>query len=352
MGSAFVTVRTILSRSSSELLGYLDGLRKMPNQATTLFYALSSNASELQPFVSRLSTLCENSVGCLSSPLQTAEGVVACSLAFLKSDQCIPFRIDPGMQLSSRGGTSATTILYFSDSSFDGNFEHYLNPLTFGLVGASTPFVTGKPFTLMHNDKIYSDGAVGIALRDTPRPRLRALSPLFQTIKTGLTVTSAGGNLVHQLNGAKATRSLLEAIHDARLNTHASKDDEFFLSVQTDGGDEIILPITSGDPARGSISVDSSWGPSIGSTVKLLHRPHNMSPEAPWNVIPTPSNPLITFSPSSLENLHQFRDRCDDDWQRFPDCFFATSDNGFHLKDGKEVWKCKSSGILAALDWQ
>ena len=37
--------------------------------------------------------------------------------------------------------------------------------LQIGLVGAMTPFMTGSPHTLFLNNKVYSGGAVGLAIR-------------------------------------------------------------------------------------------------------------------------------------------------------------------------------------------
>src|ERR1700722_3453330 len=63
--------------------------------------------------------------------------------------------------------------------------------LKVGLIASSTPFITGRPVTLFHNDKIYSSGAVGVALtglqKDTPRPRIDF--PELMAISEGLTIT-------------------------------------------------------------------------------------------------------------------------------------------------------------------
>jgi small ligand-binding sensory domain FIST len=37
-----------------------------------------------------------------------------------------------------------------------------------GLVSTATPFLTGRPNTLFHNDRIYDSGTVGIALPSAP----------------------------------------------------------------------------------------------------------------------------------------------------------------------------------------
>lgn len=39
-----------------------------------------------------------------------------------------------------------------------------LTELQIGLIGSSTPFITGRPFTLFQGSSIYSDGAVGLAI--------------------------------------------------------------------------------------------------------------------------------------------------------------------------------------------
>lgn len=42
--------------------------------------------------------------------------------------------------------------------------------LQFGLVSSSTPFLTGRPFTLFHNTNILSSGAVGLCLHSSGNP--------------------------------------------------------------------------------------------------------------------------------------------------------------------------------------
>lgn len=37
-----------------------------------------------------------------------------------------------------------------------------------GMICSSTPFVTGRPFTMFLNDRVYSEGAVGVAISGVP----------------------------------------------------------------------------------------------------------------------------------------------------------------------------------------
>jgi len=32
------------------------------------------------------------------------------------------------------------------------------------MICSSTPFITGRPFTMFYNDRVYSEGAVGVAI--------------------------------------------------------------------------------------------------------------------------------------------------------------------------------------------
>jgi hypothetical protein len=74
-------------------------------------------------------------------------------------------------------------LIYFSDDAPEGltnslqafpnankvSWPQTLNAIQLsgeklGLIASSTPFITGRPFTLFENKRIHSTGAVGIAL--------------------------------------------------------------------------------------------------------------------------------------------------------------------------------------------
>jgi hypothetical protein len=59
-----------------------------------------------------------------------------------------------------------------------------------GLFCSSTPFVTGRPYTLIHNGSVHSSGAVGIALSAGPRPALKTAYPGLRAITPPLKVTA------------------------------------------------------------------------------------------------------------------------------------------------------------------
>jgi hypothetical protein len=58
-----------------------------------------------------------------------------------------------------------------------------------GLFGSSTPFVTGRPYTLMYNGSVNSSGAVGLALSAGPLPALQTAFNGLRAISKPLKVT-------------------------------------------------------------------------------------------------------------------------------------------------------------------
>jgi hypothetical protein len=54
-----------------------------------------------------------------------------------------------------------------------------------GLIGSSTPFVTGRPVTLLQNSSVLSEGAVGFAVRvpfSIPREIFQGLEPISDVL--------------------------------------------------------------------------------------------------------------------------------------------------------------------------
>ncbi|EJD50793.1 hypothetical protein AURDEDRAFT_159938 [Auricularia subglabra TFB-10046 SS5] len=232
-----------------------------------------------------------------------------------------------------------------------------------GLAASHTPFVNGLPFTLFKNGSVITDGAVGLALQGPKRLHSSFNLGGFRAISSPVKVTSARGNIVHTLGKDKATRHLLAAIHGAGLSTESSKDDDFYLalfprgdsaSTPTDTSSyDAVLQINSGDPSRGSIAVESEWGPSMGDYVQILHR--SLSAEATTHLrdVRTENNsPLLRFSATTLEQLYEGRDRAPDELIDVSGIFEACSENGFVVYSGARLpWTCKFPGVTAALEF-
>ena len=77
-----------------------------------------------------------------------------------------------------------------SSTPFRASWNNHLFFWKLGLFCSSTPFVTGRPYTLIHNGSVHSTGAVGIALSAGPRPALQTAYPGLRAITPPLKVTA------------------------------------------------------------------------------------------------------------------------------------------------------------------
>jgi len=138
----------------------------------------------------------------------------------------------------------------------------HLSSVQIGLLSAPTPFLTGRPHTLIHGKDIHSTGTVGIALRNQFRTEVNfGLKPLTSdfTIATYVShlcpwlTCSAQGNLLLSIEegSGNPTQTLMAAIQKRDAGSLSNKDEEFFLRI----GDRMIK-ILSGDPSRGALSLD------------------------------------------------------------------------------------------------
>ncbi|KAF8886103.1 hypothetical protein CPB85DRAFT_1420049 [Mucidula mucida] len=266
---------TVVSRSASAVLQHIQKLSGSFTRHTLLF-ALSPNvaSTDLSNIVSNITALSKNSVGCLAAPTHGPD-LITCSLAFFDADSCIPFRstiagtpipqvgrwhsfrkkdelsdslenVDWEDVWSRRTSTDPlpdelqgveyppdiNAVVYFTDSSSQGltsSLSQLPNAARLGLIATSTPFITGRPFTLFHNSNIYDSGAVGLALIN--RPRLTSTLDFLglSALSEPMTVTQSKGNLVNTLDGRNPTQLLLDALKKKGMNVATSrwfKDDE------------------------------------------------------------------------------------------------------------------------------
>ncbi|KAJ3483644.1 hypothetical protein NLI96_g6173 [Meripilus lineatus] len=203
-----------------------------------------------------------------------------------------------------------SSVIYLSDSAPEG-LTKSLSALTgasqVGFIASSTPFTTGRPFTLFHNTNIYSSGAVGVCIASPVTGHVRVNFPRLQSITESLTVSSSEGNLVHALDESNPSRLLLNAIekfNSARAEgcLPLDKGDDFYLGVScgpTSSKDCIhqVYHIISGDPSRGSIALEGEDSPAPGTRVKVRD---------PFQSYPSP-NPNTPISPS-IATLHRSTD--------------------------------------------
>ncbi|RUS23240.1 hypothetical protein BC937DRAFT_90187 [Endogone sp. FLAS-F59071] len=193
--------------------------------------------------------------------------------------------------------------------------HHFSQSVKLGLIATSTPFITGRPYTLFHNARVLSGGVVGFAVTEEEEPNAGAWSEeeglgivtgvgeveirhpgLESELVTRLgdyTKVIAGnnqtsslsrpippslrsrGNIILELDDTRATQLLFDLVNKVP-SASTSKDKEFYLAVApsgTEGIEEtamVVNRITSGDPIKGNMAVDTVRDLVPGQYVQVM----------------------------------------------------------------------------------
>lgn len=410
---ALPTLRTYVAPTTRSLLQHLSRSPAIPSSSVNLF-ALSARADELQDAVAYLTTL-PNSIGALTaSPYKG----VQLAIASYPTTSCLPFRstipgvpqaevgrirtyrpptrgdkasearldnvlsggaVDWNDALSESGSlelppdlqhirnkSTVSSFLYLSDGAPEGLLNslglHFPVASQIGLIGSSTPFITGRPFTLFQGSSIYSDGAVGLAIFNQESQRTSVNFKNVRAVSRPMEVTQAQTNLVETLDHGNPVESLLLAM---KSSGSMNKDQDIYLAV-LDGSPAIdsnaselriynysrVYRITAGGPSRGSILLDAAEGPQTGTKVQFVviasQKPSPSSIPAS-QVVPTVTLSLI--SDSDMQTVPT-----DPEVREIDNVFLGTSENGFILGSGEEgsskrPWICTVPGTTSSLQW-
>ncbi|KAJ3909032.1 hypothetical protein F5879DRAFT_188923 [Lentinula edodes] len=413
---------TIISRSSASVLSRLQRIKSQyASTPHTFLFALSATtqSSELSSLVDTLMDFSStSSLGCLSAPLSS--GYISCSIALFDPKNAISFRstiagqektqvgrwhafrrkderkeedltllegtVDWDRLWKSNGrGTRkdlpdeltrldaehASSILYFSDLSPEGLSsaisESFPGASQLGLLASSTPFITGRPVTLFHNQQILDSGAVGVAFT-TPKSLHFDIPDDIQPLGDPLDVTGSEGNLINTLNFSNPTQLLLSRIRAAGIDTTSFtairfKDDmEFYLSVLPSLSPSVSAPyqlhaITAGDPSRGTLSLNTqSMAPPAGARVQFFHR-RSVKPLSldTWRDSASIRHGTVAFTAvSSPESLRDGGDegKLESTGEELvlENQFVVGSENGFVLsRAGECPWSCTAPGCIASI---
>ncbi|KAI0722794.1 hypothetical protein C8Q76DRAFT_720344 [Earliella scabrosa] len=414
---------TIISRKSTDILAHISQLRAAFAHHPLLYTISASqhtNPTELSEVVTSVKSLSSNSVGCLSAPIPSArpawQQYTSVSVASFDERHATLFRSTiPGRKAAQVGRwhalhqkdrqpdtkdysqdidwegalassyasdslplslqhippENADSIVYFSDNAPEGlnsALSKFPCATKLGLVATSTPFVTGRPYTLFHGDAIHSDGAVGVCLSSPTRSETRSEFWGLEAITRPMLVTSTEGNLVNALDNANPSRLLLHAIqnHPSVATQNISKELRLYLGTlkQEDSQHKLdqLFQITSGDPSRGSIALDTDCAPPEGTLVQMFLLPPSANPDVLTGVRRhIPERPSLTFAPISLDDLNALRPEPDSiegaESVVLHDVFLAASENGCilsrRLSEGtsEHSWKCVVPGSLLSLQW-
>ncbi|KAJ7505461.1 hypothetical protein B0H11DRAFT_1978824 [Mycena galericulata] len=406
---------TVLARSPSGLLSHISYLSKLYRDHVLLF-SLSPNvaSSDLAQLVQKLTTLSPQTIGCLSAPLPGHDNLISCSFAVFSPENCFPFRSEIAGRASPQVGRRHSfrqkgsqnvlegdvpsgnfdwgdvwdqsltnndlppalqslspdeigTMIYFSDAAPEGlsnALGRFPGATKLGLYAAPTPFITGRPVTLFHGNKIHGSGAVGIALRH-PKASARVQFLGMKPLSLPMVVTQAEGNLVISLDNKNPTQLLLSAIRNSDVHSVASdllKDNaEFSLATLQDGRPHQMCNIMSGDPSRGTIALRSMSAPPIGAWVQFFHRPKSTILAIPQDLT-QPSSPRHALAFIACSETRQYThpvgndEGLDDIAHVFADTYLAGSEGGFISSrsqegDSEAPWSYGITGGLATLTW-
>ncbi|KAG1743215.1 uncharacterized protein EDB91DRAFT_1126270 [Suillus paluster] len=408
-----IRAQTIVARTPTALLASLDRFHLLSKaKGSTLLFALSAPSDTLSVITSHLNSHFPRHIGCLSSPLPAYRSHIMCAVALLdgitfrstiagravpqvgrwhaarrSSQQPLPaaqsnvfgeFSGDLGrvnwediwdrsagsaqelpVELRMARPDDVSSILYFSDKAPEGiakalkvTFPHS-NEL--GFLASSTPFITGRPVTLFHDGEVYSDGAIGIALQPSlGHTSLTVEFPGLVDLTPELQITSSGGNLILTVDNGNPTRLLLAAMNKHGLDGRdvLLKDQEFYVGVMSHGKVERLHRITSGDPSRGTIALETTSAPPPGSVMRMLYLPRR--DEIALNLESTHGNASLSFiaTPDCIGDEPP-SPVLDTDVLVIDGIFVAGSENGFTLRRGakEESWSCKLPGGRARLHW-
>ncbi|KAI0031169.1 hypothetical protein K488DRAFT_87059 [Vararia minispora EC-137] len=363
-----------------------------------LLFTLSASVHSdvLAGMVAKLSSLSKvGSVGCLSSSLPGLG--TACSLAWLDRARAVTFRSDipgrPRVQVGRRRETKETvsgegevlrrvaaggvswpdlwdrraterlpgelqalrpedihSVIVLTDDAPQGLAQAltaFPNANKLGMTAAPTPFVTGRPYTLMRDGEVFSRGAVGIALLGPPRPSLKTRYHNLYTISDTMVVTGAEGNLVHTLDGKNPSQLLLDSIKRSGVKNEDAKEDSFYVGVLEDGQLVKAFSITSGDPKRGTVALEADAAPPLDARVQLFHRSRkSVATAETWE-----KRSALCFMTTGDEDGSSA-----DEPHTLEDVFLSSSEKGFvcsRVLDGRpeEWWSSTVPGGVASLEW-
>ncbi|KAJ2022027.1 hypothetical protein GGI10_003021 [Coemansia sp. RSA 2530] len=157
----------------------------------------------------------------------------------------------------------------------DALSKHFPRAAILGLVGAATPFLNARPYTLL-GASIRSSGCVGLAFSGSEAPVLSVAHPGMVAATPVLRIVRAKGNVVLEVENAKAAHTLIAAMRSstsgdnrvyARLSCTEAAARESLLQP---GPLSAVFRVTGGDPAKGGVAVDTLSDIPPGCFIQFL----------------------------------------------------------------------------------
>jgi len=355
--------RTLVSSRTSSIISHLRNVAPGKPQSTTLLFTISRNAPDLEEIVTHLRQQAGHTVGCLSAPFAGEMGnQTVCSVAYFNARDCIPFRAeigrpsqgwksemarrsldDPSILEENLGLPSVLlgndsnlgSVVFFSDDSpleLTRGLKH-LHPRVdhLGLIASSTPFVTGRPYTMLYGDKVYSSGAIGLAFKRTimplPSVTYNGITPFSEEMR----VTKSIGNLILEIDNDNPVQKLERAIEN--VGRTPDRDDVYLIAVYNEENRSHmtkVYQITAGSPSRGSLSLEGEYAPKPDQVVKFCILDPNAFSIAYTLKGPHAGSVNFVCSKDPEDTLKQEKDT---DCQVIENSFIAASENGLVLPE-------------------
>lgn len=170
---------------------------------------------------------------------------------------------------------SIKSLVYFTEPHSE-DFVHTLHERfpkakKLGLTLPYTPFDTGLTQTLVFpGGKVVGAGLVGFASTDQTKPDAPSINfDGYSPFSDVFEVTNASGNIILTLNNANACRQLLELLNKTRID----KEDNYYIAAYNENGSiKTIHKVTSGDPSRGAIALDTTDDLTLSFGVQFMKR--------------------------------------------------------------------------------
>ncbi|KAG8805883.1 hypothetical protein FRC19_007609 [Serendipita sp. 401] len=391
--------RTFLSHSEQSLIKSLENIKLTPSSTTLI--ALHAPAPKLQPLFDQISKFPSKNIGCLSAPISSKHLI---SLSLFNIPSSIEHRVwrstipgteraqvgrwysreqikrerSEGSMESSPDWNSDTArppalphalqgfvdakrqisgLLFFTDDAPQGlatSLNHYF-PKTakIGSIASSTPFITGRPFTIFESGSIYSDGAVGVAIAGTKALGIHPNFSSLRPIGIPLLTTSAASNIIYTMNNLPAA-DILAQLLGSRVNANVEDRPTIYLGVlDAQGKITRTFSVLAGSPSRGALLLDGEHSPTVGSKVQFLISAHDtldhfdittppMTQEGSAIdahfacLSPMDANSSSSMTPSNDETIIYSR-------------FLVASENGFMMDRGEGLWECKIPFVGASM---
>ncbi|KAJ1988683.1 hypothetical protein GGI25_006289 [Coemansia spiralis] len=161
--------------------------------------------------------------------------------------------------------------------------SHFPQALKIGIVGAQTPFLNGREYTLFSDSQVYDTGMVGFAFSRTEQSKdkrcahhdsLHVAHNGLEPVSEVLRILRCKGNVILEVENGAAARSLLASVRSRRITRPGSAEESSRLYariVPEKGSDQSMMcQVTGGDPAKGGLALDTLRDLSAGQYIQFM----------------------------------------------------------------------------------